>query len=48
MEKSKKNKNKKKDADKNEESKDDNKDDKLKTCKFVKARHILCSKLSVI
>jgi parvulin-like peptidyl-prolyl isomerase len=28
--------------------KDDKKDEKLKTCNFVKARHILCSKLTQI
>lgn len=34
--------------DKKDTKEKDNKSDKLKTCNFVKARHILCSKLSVI
>lgn len=33
---------------KNDKNKKDDKSDKLKTCNFVKARHILCSKLSQI
>lgn len=56
MEKKGKNKGKK-DSNKNDNKKGDNKkggdskkggDEKLKTCNFVKARHILCSKLSQI
>jgi parvulin-like peptidyl-prolyl isomerase len=48
MEKNKKGKgNAKNDKNKNTD-KDNKKDDKLKTCNFVKARHILCSKLSQI
>jgi parvulin-like peptidyl-prolyl isomerase len=49
MEKSKKGKDNKKGSGKdNKKSKEDKGDEKLKTCNFVKARHILCEKLSQI
>ena len=49
MEKSKKGKdNKKGGGDKKNAKEDKGGDDKLKTCNFVKARHILCEKLSQI
>lgn len=51
MEKNKKgkdNKNSKKGGKDNKNTNEDKKDDKLKTCNFVKARHILCEKLSEI
>jgi parvulin-like peptidyl-prolyl isomerase len=47
MEKNKKGKGNTKN-DKNKTNDKDKKDEKLKTCNFVKARHILCSKLSQI
>jgi len=49
MEKNKKGKDNKKGGGKdNKNSKEDKGDDKLKTCNFVKAKHILCEKLSQI
>ena len=49
MDKKGKGKNKgKKDNNNKEDKKGGNKDQKLKTCNFVKARHILCSKQSQI